>query len=58
MRLEVLLPEDGQVSGAVLADQIKSLDWRAHRAEIIGPAPADVTAGVLARIATLVGGES
>lgn len=52
---EVLLPEDGPVSGAVLADRIKSVDWRARRAEIIGPAPEDVTAGVLARIATLVG---
>lgn len=55
---EVILPDDGPVTGAVLADQIKSLDWRVRQAEIIGPAPTDVIAGVLARIATLVNDES
>jgi mRNA interferase MazF len=30
---EVSLTKNSKVSGAVLADQIKSLDWRARRAE-------------------------
>ena len=29
---EVSLPDAGAVSGVILADQVKSLDWRARRA--------------------------
>jgi mRNA interferase MazF len=38
----------------VLADQIKSLDWQARKAELIARAPAAVVQEVLARIRTLV----
>ena len=30
---EVVLPDKGAIEGVILADQIKSLDWRARRAE-------------------------
>lgn len=30
---EVALPVDGYVNGVVLADQVRSLDWRARQAE-------------------------
>jgi mRNA interferase MazF len=51
---EVLLPRDGKVSGAVLADQVKSLDWRARRAEKAGELPKDVMQEVLGKIGALV----
>jgi len=51
---EVSLPEGGEVSGVVLADQVKSLDWRVRQAERIGAASASVVAEVLARIHTLL----
>jgi len=38
---EVLLPQGLQIAGAILADQVKSLDWRArdaHRAGAVTPA--------------------
>jgi len=44
------------VSGSVLSDQIKSLDWRIRRARRICVAPSDVVEEVLAKILTLVGG--
>lgn len=54
---EVLLPRELGVSGVVLSDQIKSLDWRARHAERICRAPRQVVEEVLAKIAALVGGE-
>src|SRR5688572_4393506 len=43
---EVALPGDSPISGVVLADQIKSLDWRARRAKRAGSAPVAVLAEV------------
>lgn len=51
---EVALPEGREVSGVILADQIKSLDWRARRAERIAAAPGEVMREVLAKIRVLV----
>src|SRR5258708_4669106 len=51
---EVVLPEGLKVKGAILSDQIKSLDWRARRAVFIGRAPAPFTAEVLAKASTLI----
>jgi mRNA interferase MazF len=39
---EVLIPHGLPVSGAVLADQLKSLDWRARKAERICSLPTEV----------------
>ena len=40
---EVPVPKDLAVAGVVLADQLKSLDWRARRAELFARLPdADV----------------
>ena len=47
---EVALPEGSGVAGVVLADQLKSLDWRARKAKLIERASADVLAMVTARI--------
>ena len=51
---EVVLPREGKISGAVLSDQIKSLDWRVRKAKNISNVPRGVIAEVLAKIRTLI----
>lgn len=51
---EVPLPDGLTVRGAVLSDQIKSLDWRARKARRVDRAPGSVLGEVLAKIAPLL----
>ena len=51
---EVQLPDGLPVSGAILSDQVKSLDWRARNAELICALPAVVTSEVLEKLGTLL----
>jgi mRNA interferase MazF len=51
---EVELPEGLQAKGAVLCDQIKSLDWRARHATRMGTVPDATMQEVTARILVLV----
>lgn len=51
---EVELPEGLEARGAVLCDQLKSLDWRARRAERLCPAPAEVLEEATAKILALI----
>ncbi len=51
---EVAVQVDGKVDGAILADQVKCLDWRARRARKFGEIPDEILAEVLGKIATLV----
>ena len=51
---EVRIPDGLPVGGVVLADQVKSLDWRARQAEWICTLPPDVTAEVLAKLGVLL----
>jgi mRNA interferase MazF len=53
---EVALPEGLAVSGVVLADAVKSLDWRARKAVHIGTVPDDVVAQVVERLTALLAG--
>jgi mRNA interferase MazF len=46
---EVLLPRHKEIFGAVLSDQIKSLDWRVRKAKLIIKAPSEVTEEVIAK---------
>ena len=55
---EVVLPEKHKVSGAILSDQIKSLDWKVIKAKRMACAPNNVLEEVLAKILTLIGFES
>ncbi len=55
---EVALPPGSAVSGVVLSDQVKSLDWRARKASRIGSVPAEVTTQVLRRVQTLLSGQA
>ena len=52
---EVVLPPGGKVAGAILCDQLETLDWRAREAKKFDIAPYLVLGDVLARIATLTG---
>lgn len=52
---EVALPHGGGIAGVVLADQVKSIDWRARKVERAGPAPLAVVDEVLARLGPLLG---
>jgi len=52
---EVALPHGLPVAGVVLADHVKSLDWRARRVERAGKLPAVVLREVLDRLAPLLG---
>jgi len=52
---EVPLPPGVAVSGVVLADHVKSLDWRARRAEYAGDAPETVVTEVTRRLGLLLG---
>jgi mRNA interferase MazF len=51
---EVPLPAGLSVAGVILADQIKSLDWRARRAEYGASAPEATTDEVIGRVLTLI----
>ena len=51
---EVALPRGMETEGAILCDQIKSLDWRARNAKRIGSVPPSVMQEVTARILALV----
>lgn len=51
---EVPVSAGSSVSGVVLCDQIKSLDWRARQAEFICKVPEDVTVKVLKLVGTLL----
>ncbi len=51
---EVQLPAGLPVAGVVLADQMKSLDWKARRASLIASLPADTVNDLLAKAAALL----
>lgn len=51
---EVILPPKLGVAGVVLADQLKSLDWAARKAEFKCAVPAETLEEVLGKAATLL----
>ncbi len=51
---EVLLPAGLPVAGAILSDQVKSLDWRARNAELICTLPAEAISEVLQKLGSLL----
>ena len=52
---EVPVPRDRGVTGVILADHVKSLDWKVRQAERIGRVPLSTLNEVLARLAPLLG---
>ncbi len=53
---EVAVPPGLGVSGVILVDQIKCLDWRARKADFICPLPTGTVQDVLAKLTTLLPG--
>jgi len=51
---EVLIPLGLPIEGAILSDQIESLDWRAHRAEPICSFPPAIVDEVLGKLRVLL----
>jgi len=51
---EVLIPPGLPVSGAVLSDQVRSLDWRARDAERLCVLPPEIVGEVLGKLRTLL----
>jgi mRNA interferase MazF len=51
---EVLVPGDLEVNGAILSDQVKSLDWKARKAEFICKLPPDKFNEVVKKLSTLI----
>jgi mRNA interferase MazF len=51
---EVLIPEGLPLTGAILSDQVKSLDWRARNAELICTLPDETISEVLQKLGTLI----
>jgi mRNA interferase MazF len=52
---EVVLPNGLPVFGAVLVDQIKSIDRRVRQLELAGRAPAETIEEVVMKLAPLIG---
>ena len=50
---EVALPPNLPLSGVVLSDHLRSLDWRARSATLLGRVPPAVVADVLAKLKPL-----
>lgn len=51
---EVLVPPGLSITGAILADQVKNLDWRARGAERICRLPRKTVVEVLQKVAALL----
>ncbi|MBA7623971.1 Endoribonuclease toxin MazF [subsurface metagenome] len=51
---EVLIPAGLPVAGAILSDQVKSLDWRARNAELLCTLPTETISEVLQKSVTLL----
>lgn len=53
---EVRIPAGLPVSGVILADQIKSLDWRARQAELVVRLPPQTTQEIVQKLLVLLKG--
>lgn len=52
---EVLIPTKLPIAGAILSDQVKSLDWRAREAELVCTLPEETISEVFQKLSTLLG---
>ena len=51
---EVATPAGSRINGVILADQVKSLDWRIRQAEFICKLPRETTVDVLEKLGALL----
>lgn len=51
---EVIVPDGFKASGAILSDQVKSLDWRVRQVSLLCPLPQETVQQVLNKLGTLL----
>ncbi len=51
---EVILPSNFAITGVIIADQIKSLDWKVRNAEFMVKAPKNVLNETINKFSTLI----
>lgn len=51
---EVPMPEGLEISGVILADQVKSMDWKVRNAEFICSIPEEILENVMQKLETLL----
>jgi mRNA interferase MazF len=51
---KVLIPDGLKISGAILSDQVKSLDWKVRQAELVCKLPSAIIDEVLQKLGTLL----
>ncbi|MBA3961048.1 MAG: endoribonuclease MazF [Chthoniobacterales bacterium] len=51
---EVILPDDMAITGAILSDQVKSLDWSARHASFVSKLPTAMIEELLAKVTALL----
>ncbi|MCC6300589.1 MAG: endoribonuclease MazF [Anaerolineales bacterium] len=51
---EVLIPDGLKINGAILSDQVKSLDWKIRQAEFVCKIPSATLNEVLQKISALI----
>ena len=51
---EVLISAGRKINGAILSDQVKSLDWRERQAKLVCKLPAAIVDEVLQKLNTLL----
>ncbi len=51
---EVKIPDNLNINGVVLSDQVKNLDWKARKAEFIGKLPKTAFAEALNKLNVLI----
>ena len=51
---EVEIPDGLKITGVILSDQVKCLDWKARRVEFMCKLPLNITLEVLKKLNTLI----
>lgn len=51
---EVVIPKGEKISGVMLSDQVKSLDWKKRSVELIAKLPTEVVDDVVKKLKTLL----
>lgn len=54
---EVLLPAGLPITGVILADQLRSIDWKSRRPAYIGRLSEDILTEILEKLSTLLNDE-
>jgi mRNA interferase MazF len=54
---EVELPENKFINGVILADHVKSFDWRIRKVEFVMPASKDIMEETIDKLSAIIGGK-